>query len=337
MLGRLLLPLAAVVTAFALPACSGSTEGTTNTNAATAIEADAPPLFVDPSGFPAKYPIVLMHGFNASPTNDWSFYQVADALEADGQTVYEAEVPPFDSSTVRAQALAPFIDRVLSETGSAKVNLVAHSMGGLDARVLIDDLGYGDRVASLTTISTPHRGSQIADVALGILPGSSAAALDALASAYGSTFNDLASNSHLLAAFQSLAETNADAFNAAHPDDSRVYYQSWAGVSSILGIANRQDDVACEGKRLTYEGRSAITSAALSAGQVIVSHGTEELPSDGMSMVSSAKWGNFRGCIPGDHLREVGQVKKVGPDARTGFDHLPFYRTLAFDLAARGF
>ena len=46
-------------------------------------------------------------------------------------------------------------------------------MGGLDSRYLIAKLGYGDRrsaIASLTTISTPHRGSAIADVLLRIIP-----------------------------------------------------------------------------------------------------------------------------------------------------------------------
>jgi hypothetical protein len=45
-------------------------------------------------------------------------------------------------------------------------------MGGLDARYLISKLGYGTKVASLTTISTPHRGSPLADVALGLTESS---------------------------------------------------------------------------------------------------------------------------------------------------------------------
>ena len=46
---------------------------------------------------------------------------------------------------------------------SEPVNLIAHSMGGLDARYLISRLGMADQVRSLTTISTPHRGSFMAD------------------------------------------------------------------------------------------------------------------------------------------------------------------------------
>jgi triacylglycerol lipase len=329
--------VAMAITVGALSGCSGANDASSASSDEGSALSAAPASFADPSGTATVYPIVLLHGFNASTTNDWSFYEVQDALEADGHVVYESLVPPFDSVEVRSAALATFIDQVLADSGAAKVNLVAHSMGGLDARDLISRLGYGDRVASLTTLSTPHRGTHVADVALDVIPSVAEPALDALASLYGLSFNALAGDSHVRAALSALSEANAGAFNDAHPDDSRVYYQSWAGVSSLLGVSNSQDDVACEGMRDTYDGRSAITSAALSPEQVLTSHGTDELPSDGMSTVASAKWGTFRGCIPADHLGEVGQKKKEGADSRTGFDHLLFYRTLAFDLAARGF
>lgn len=50
--------------------------------------------------------------------------------------------------------------------------------------------------------------------------------------------------------------------------------------------------------------------------------------------VTSARWGRFRGCIPADHLDEVGQVSNDRSDNRTGFDHLRFFRDLAYELAA---
>ena len=52
---------------------------------------------------------------------------------------------------------------VLEETGARKLNLIAQSMGGLDARFAISRLGMADRIATLVTVSTPHRGSAIAD------------------------------------------------------------------------------------------------------------------------------------------------------------------------------
>src|SRR5262249_10651950 len=47
--------------------------------------------------------------------------------------------------------------------------LIAHSMGGLDARYAICRLGLSERVASLTTIGTPHLGTPLADLGIGML------------------------------------------------------------------------------------------------------------------------------------------------------------------------
>ena len=88
-----------------------------------------------------------------------------------GESVFVTVVPPFDTSAARAQALSKQIDDILKRTGKAKVNLVGHSQGGMDARVITSPqgLGYGDRVASVTTVATPHRGSKVADAVLGLL------------------------------------------------------------------------------------------------------------------------------------------------------------------------
>jgi triacylglycerol lipase len=65
----------------------------------------------------------------------------------------------------RAEQLAAAVRALPAE----KVNLIAHSMGGLDARYAISRLGLADRVLSLTTIGTPHRGTPLADLGLNLL------------------------------------------------------------------------------------------------------------------------------------------------------------------------
>ena len=297
----------------------------------------APALLSPPSGRATRHPIVLTHGFDASPTNRWGFNGVSQALRQDGHTVIVATVPPYDSPAVRAMHLARYVDQALATGRTGKVNILAHSMGGLDSRELISVLGYGDRVASLTTISSPHRGTRVADVALRLMPGSADDAINALASAWGRTYSTVAQDSHLRDAMSALAESNAARFNAAHPNDTRVYYQSWAGVSSVLGVPNPKDFEACEGRFLTYRKRRDAMDALLVPVAGIVAHGTELRPNDGLATVESAKHGTFRGCIPADHLDQVGQIKDTRRDTRTGFDHLRFYRTVAFDLAKRGF
>lgn len=296
-----------------------------------------PALGPEPAGEATSYPIVLAHGFDASPDNRWGFYQVEEALVADGHTVYVAQVPPYNSVEVRAGYLAQQVDEVLAQTGAPRVNLVAHSMGGLDGRYLISSLGYGDKVASLTTIASPHQGSAVADVALKLLPGVADDAINALARAWGRTYSDVAEDTDLRAALTALSEDNAAKFNAANPNDPQVFYQSWAGVSSVLGIPGPWDEAACEGKRLSHpRGGADRMDLTLIPMAAMVAHGTELRPNDGMATVEGAKLGLFQGCIPADHLDEVGQPKDEGADYHTGFDHVRFYRNLAFDLSARG-
>jgi triacylglycerol lipase len=298
---------------------------------------EAAPLGPEPKGVPARYAIVLAHGFDASPTNRWGFHGVAEALRADGHTVYVAQVPPYQSVANRAAVLSTYVEKALDD-GFTKVNIIAHSMGGLDSRYLVATLGYGDVVASVTSISSPHRGTAVADLALKVLGkggGASDKVLNGLASAWGLSFNQLAGSSDVRAALSSLSEANSAAFNAANPDDARVYYQSWAGVSSILGIKRSADMAACGTILGDYRVADMVhpTLVPLTA---VVAH-IDMRPNDGMATVAGAKWGKFRGCIPADHLDEVGYPNSNKPDPRTRFSHVRFYRNIAFELAARGY
>ena len=312
-----------------LGACGGEPTGGSDDELVSA-------LGPDPQGQPAQYPIVLAHGFLASAKGFGSFNaMVSDALAADGHVVVRGSVPPFARVSVRAQYLAKDIDEALAKTGAKKVNIVAHSMGGLDAREVVSVLGYGDRVASVTTIATPHRGSGVADVALAIVPGQASDAMNAVAHEIGRAYSDVATDEDVRGALEDLAEASADAFEASHPDDSRVYYQSWAGVSSVLAIPNPADVGACEGQLLWHPGRADLMSGLLAPGAPFVAHGKES--NDGLVLVSSAKHGNFRGCVPADHADEIGLLRTKSLDSHTGFDVVRFYRNVAYDLAARGF
>lgn len=308
----------------------------------------------------ARYPIVLHHGFNASSTNAWSFYKVKEALEADGHDVTTTEVEPFNGVPVRARTLAGLVDRartafcqkegtrgrdVAACERTTKVNIIAHSMGGLDARYLAATLGYASKIASITTISTPHGGSNIADVGLRLAPdgGRMGAVLDHLVGCFGRSFteDDLARNTDMRAALESLSEASAPAFNRANPDQAGVYYQSYAGVSRAIGgprTGGEQQAVleACGGTYFGSVRRADFMSLRLSAGSFVVGRLTN-VPQDGMVTVENAKWGTFRGCFPADHLDEVGQVSNDRPDIYTKLDHLAFYRVVASDLAKRGY
>ena len=110
-----------------------------------------------------KYPVVLVHGIAMKELRVVkAFGKIRERLKEDGQTVYIAPTDGFGTIENNAAQLKAFLEEVLSETGAERVNIIAHSKGGLDTKFMITDLGMEARVASLTTLCTPHKGSVIA-------------------------------------------------------------------------------------------------------------------------------------------------------------------------------
>lgn len=286
-------------------------------------------------GHGPPYPVILHHGFagfrDIGPIN--YYFNVARDLRARGETVYEAEVTPFDSPATRGRQLATFVDRVLRETGSAKVVIVAHSQGGLDSRYMISSLGYGDRVALLVTVSTPHRGTAVADTTLGFIPGATEGFINAIANLFAWTYNEARMRMDLNASLVSLSEREASAFNAANPNDPRVRYWSWAGRSHLrTGVA------VCGDARYDNEPLRVDSTFLPLAPFAALIEGLDPLNNvnDGMVAVRSARWGEFQGCVPADHFDEVGQIAHTGANL-SGFDHIAFYRRIVSDAHGAGF
>ncbi|MGI8735570.1 MAG: esterase/lipase family protein [Pyrinomonadaceae bacterium] len=91
------------------------------------------------------------------------FKGIKPHLEANGFTVFHPNQDFAGSVELRSGQLKLRVDEALAQTRAPRVHIIAHSMGGLDARHMIVDLGMADKVASLTTIGTPHRGTILAD------------------------------------------------------------------------------------------------------------------------------------------------------------------------------
>jgi len=119
-----------------------------------------------PENIPLKYPVVLVHGVLAHDrmgrVKFWG--RIPEVLMARGIKVFLGNTDAWGDYESNALALKGTIEKVLQETGRKKVNIIAHSKGGLDSRYLIWRHGFGDKIASLTTINTPHHGSEIADL-----------------------------------------------------------------------------------------------------------------------------------------------------------------------------
>ena len=114
-------------------------------------------------GVMTRYPIILVHGLALRQSKAIrAFGKIENVLREGGYTVFVADIDAFGSIENNAQQLKDFVLGVLTETEAEKVNIIAHSKGGLDSKYMITALGMEDKVASLTTLCTPHRGSIIA-------------------------------------------------------------------------------------------------------------------------------------------------------------------------------
>src|SRR3954452_11797060 len=112
--------------------------------------------------------IVLAHGVLGfgNPLGLPSFINyfngVAAHLEGLGHRVLVPQVNPFGTIAQRGDHLAAVIRRAVEP--KERVHIIAHSMGGLDARHAIRNVfNSPEPVATLITIGTPHRGSPVAD------------------------------------------------------------------------------------------------------------------------------------------------------------------------------
>lgn len=131
-----------------------------------------------------NYPIVLAHGIarfdflreslmqrlrlfladlTFAPDRTHYFKGVASHLARHGFEAHHSAVSFASSVETRASDLRQEILRILRESGQEKVHIIGHSMGGLDSRQMIVNDNMADKVASLTTIGTPHLGTSFAD------------------------------------------------------------------------------------------------------------------------------------------------------------------------------
>ncbi|HVH44062.1 MAG TPA: alpha/beta fold hydrolase [Labilithrix sp.] len=287
----------------------------------------------------APYPIVLLHGMagfeslELGPVETSYFSGVAEDLAEHGEDVYLTVAPPYETSEVRAGVVAKQLDEILARTGKAKVNLIGHSQGGLDARVLASahGLAYGDRIASVTTVATPHRGTKIADLALGLIDYVPKKQLDdvvgAVLTLVQRTAYDLETDSNLRGQVGLLTEKYmAEVFNPKYVDARGVVYRSYAGRTNRQSGKGTCDDAAYPNEPRKVD---RVTPALLPT--AVYLEEVEGQVNDGLVPVESAKWGTFEQCVPADHMKEVGLLGE-----ETSFDHRQFFRDIVARLRESG-
>jgi triacylglycerol lipase len=218
-----------------------------------------------------RYPVVLAHGLfgfdevAVAGVRHHYFHGLPARLERHAPAVHRPCVSGAGTVVDRAEQLAACI-RALPYR---RVNVIAHSMGGLDARYAIARLGLQSRIASLTTIGTPHLGTPLADAGL----------------ALGERLGVCRALQRLgmdLGAFYDLTTARMAEFNRAVPDMPCVAYASVVGVAP----ARRWTSPLLVPGYLYLRGRSG--------------------ENDGLVPADSQRWGEVLFEIEADHWAQIG-------------------------------
>ena len=215
-----------------------------------------------------RHPVVLAHGMlgfdeiAVAGRKHRYFRKITDGLRTLGTQFHTPRVPATAPVSVRAEQLRALVDQLPGE----RVNVIAHSMGGLDARYAISKLGLADRVASLVTIGTPHFGTPLADVGAGFVPGTVSRALSRV-------FD--------VRALHDLTTEALDRFNRDVPDAPGVVYCSVVGRSTFTKT-----------NPLLWPSHAFLTARAGA--------------NDGMVPAGSQGWGKVIREIDADHWAQIG-------------------------------
>jgi triacylglycerol lipase len=254
------------------------------------------------------YPVILVHGMMVKDLSVWpAFRGIVDILRQQGISVYVTNQDGLGTVENNARQLKEEIMGILQKENCQKVNIIAHSKGGLDARYMISKLDMGTRTASLTTLSTPHRGSGLSGRLLK-MPGFLAKGIAFFSNAGFRFLGDKQPDIYRLG--QELTPQAMEAFNKTVMNAPEVYYQSFSS-----DVQHKKAFL----KFIPYR----------------ISRYCEQDATDGLVSVTSSQWGEYQGSVEPnvDHLQMVGvygSQKKLQPVGQ-------FYLHVIEKLADMGF
>lgn len=231
-----------------------------------------------------KYPILMVHGMGFRDSDKISYWgRIPKIFEQDGNRVFYGNQDSNGTVESNAAVLKERIEEIIRETGAEKLNVIAHSKGGLDMRYAVSALGMGRYVATLTTISTPHNGSKTVDMLLRF-PKWIVKLIGKCSDIWLRMLGDKNPNAYEV--YRSFSTEFAKRFNEKTPDDPNVFYQSYAFV-----MKNHFSDWIMWFPHLVV--------------------GLVEGENDGLLTPESAKWGDFRGIVRGSSGRGISHCDEV--------------------------
>ena len=270
-------------------------------------------LLIEGKHCDTKYPILLVHGVFFRDFKYFNYWgRIPEELELCGADIYYGNHQSAASVADCAAELTARIKEIVSETGCEKVNIIAHSKGGLDCRYALSILDAAPMVASLTTINTPHRGCIFADYLLDTIPEKTKISV---AKAYNTALKKLGDpNPDFLAAVENLTASFCTELDTKLGVPDGIFCQS-------IGSVQRK---ARSGKfplNFTYH---------------LVKH--FDGPNDGLVSTDSFDWGE-KHCLlttKGKRCISHGDMIDLNRENIRDFDVRRFYVELVNDLKKRG-
>ena len=257
----------------------------------------------------SNYPIILAHGIVVKDVKFFkAFGRIEKVLKSQGYEVYTSHTDGFGTIENNAEQLKNQIHEILQKHGVDKVNIIAHSKGGLDSRYMIEKLGMENSVASLTTICSPHRGSKLA-TKLYSLPKWTLKFVAFWVNFWYKIFGDKKPNS--LEVLRQLKEIPQEQYEDAVLCKS-VYSQSYSAI-----MKRSRDDF--------------VMGIPLKIMQKV-----DKEQTDGLVSVESSKWGEYKGnCL--DESVSHSQIIDFMAGKKKRQKVYEFYLSICQDLAERGF
>lgn len=231
-----------------------------------------------------RYPILLIHGTGVRDFKHVSYWgRIPSALSSRGVQVFTGNQDAWatveeNADTLRARAL-----EILAETGAEKLHLIAHSKGGLDARHMAAHPDLRGRIASLTTVSTPHHGSKTMD-AMCRMPKWLFRTAGFFVNLWYRLLGD--QNPDFCRVCGQFTTAWAEDFNLAHPEPEGVACRSFGGV-------------------MTWSGSDVF----LSVTHFVIKRVEGE--NDGLVSVESARWTDFQPLWRGAGRRGVSHMDEA--------------------------
>lgn len=258
-----------------------------------------------------KYPLLMVHGvffrdFKFPPY--WG--RIPAELEKNGAKIFYGKHQSAASVSDSAEELKQRIEEICNETGCEKVNVIAHSKGGLDIRETLRLCP--EKIASVTTVNTPHRGCLFADFLLEKVPENMQ---EKIAKGYNAVAKKIGDKSpDFLAAVRDLTAEKCEKFDKTHPIPENIFCRS---VGSVLTHPSGGKFPLNFTYRLAkyFDGKN-----------------------DGLVSVSSCEWGGCHRLLEptGDRGISHGDVIDLNRENIPGFDVREFYVELVSELKNKG-